>query len=315
MMQKLLQNQSDYPSGITGDRSLRLLPTGLSNRFIDLGNKCDVDESDVLQYLGDDPTVNVIAFHLEDIKDSPRFLRVAKQVIQRKPVLILKPGRTKEGAKLLASHTGSLAGDDQVFDALCKQVGIIRVDKWTELVDFAKILAHQPLPKGNRLGIFSASGGGAVMTADAAIQHGLILATLTSESSKNLHKLFPPAWGANPIDFGPPATNVGPEGWLSLFQESLGILVADDNVDCIAIMTGVDAFGASLEPTITLYESIKCTSLKPVTTWVYGPIPAHVTEITRRLESLGFPVYSDLETAIKDVERLFDYIIEKEDVC
>ena len=81
--------------------------------------------------------------------------------------------------------------------------------------------------------------------------------------------------------------------------ESMNILVADDNVDCIAIMTGVDAFGASLELTIELYENMKCTSSKPVTTWVYGPIPAHVTEITRRLESLGFPVYSELETSIK----------------
>ena len=277
------------------------------NKLIDLGNKCDVNESDILEYLGDDPTVKVIAFHLEDIKEGPRFFQTAKEVIKKKPILVLKAGRTKEGAKALVSHTGSLAGDDKVFDAVCKQIGIIRVDRWSELIDFAKMLAHQPLPKGNRLGILTASGGGAAIMIDAAAQYGMTTATLSSESSERLRKLYPPTWGSNPIDYGAPASFYGPDRWFSLYQEGMEVLMTDDNVDCVATISSLDPFGGGLADFTRLAESLRNNLSKPVATWVYGAIPAYITELTGRLESLGFPVYTEPDTPIKALSVMYKY--------
>jgi acyl-CoA synthetase (NDP forming) len=277
------------------------------NKVVDLGNKCDVNESDVLEYLGNDSTIKVIALHLEDIKDGQRFLRIAKQVIKKKPVLVLKVGRTKEGAKALASHTGSLAGDDQVFDSLCKQAGIIRVDRWNELLNFAKILAHQPLPKGNRVGIVSVTGGGAAIMIDMAAQCGLAMASLSAQSSKRLAELYPPAWGANPIDLGPPAPYYGPETWFSLCQETLDILLNDDNVDCVAMVIAADPFGASLQVNAKMVERLIGNLSKPIAIWTYGPSLSHVAELSRGLENLGFPVYLEPETAVKALGVMYKY--------
>ena len=118
-------------------------PYGIS-KLIDLGNKSDVDESDLLEYLGNDLETKVISLYLEGIRDGQRFLKIAKEITQKKPVLVLKSGRTKEAAKAITSHTGALAGEDQVFNSACQQANIIRVSKWNELLDFAKILAYQP---------------------------------------------------------------------------------------------------------------------------------------------------------------------------
>ena len=276
------------------------------NKLIDLGNKCDVDESDILEYLGDDPTVKVIAFHLEDIKDGHRFLRIARDVTKKKPVLVLKAGRTKEGAKALVSHTGSLAGDDKVFDTVCKQAGIIRVDKWTELIDFSRMLAHQPLPKGNRLGVLSASGGLAGVVIDAAIHHGLSIATLSDENSRRLKEIYPPTWGSNPIDYGAPASYYG--NWVPCFQGALDILLNDDNVDCISTVTGTDPFGAILEELTKIAEKLSGRTTKPITTWIYGPIPAYVADASHRLENMGLPVYYDPETSVKALGIMYKYM-------
>ena len=293
-------------TGLVAPQAIPWHESGYSiNKLIDLGNKCDVDESDILEYLSDDPMVKVIAFHLEDIKDGQRFLKIVKETIKKKPILVLKAGRTKEGARALISHTGSLAGDDKIFDTVCKQAGIIRVDRWTELVDFARMLAHQPLPKGNRLGILSASGGLAAIVADAAIRYGLSIATLSSESSRRLKELYPPTWGSNPIDYGAPASYYG--NWLPLYQEALNTLVSDDNVDCIATVTGTDPFGVILEDLTELTGKLSGRITKPIATWIYGPIPSHVADASHRLEGLGFPVYYDPETSVKALSIMYKY--------
>ena len=136
------------------------------SKICDYGNKCDVDECDMLEYLEHDPATKVITMYLESIRDGKRFLEVSRRVTFTKPVLILKSGRTKDGARVSASHTGALAVDDQIFSAACNQAGVIRLEKFSELFELPKIFSLQPLPKGNRLGILTFTGGVGVLAID-----------------------------------------------------------------------------------------------------------------------------------------------------
>ena len=116
------------------------------SKICDLGNKCDVDECDMLEYLANDPDTRVISIYMESIANGRRFAEIVGRVTAKKPVLILKTGRTSEGAKASASHTGSLAVDDDIFEATCRQTGILRLDKFNELFEIPRIFASQPLP-------------------------------------------------------------------------------------------------------------------------------------------------------------------------
>ena len=122
-----------------------------------IGNKCDVDETDVLDYLAQDGGTKVIAMYIEGVKDGRRFMEVAREVAVEKPILVLKPGRTEVGRRTALSHTGSLTGRDEVFEAACRQCGLIRAYSLEELLDLAKAFATQPIPRGRRVGIASYS--------------------------------------------------------------------------------------------------------------------------------------------------------------
>ncbi|MCZ2845384.1 MAG: CoA-binding protein, partial [Candidatus Bathyarchaeota archaeon] len=122
------------------------------SRVIGLGNKCDIDDADALEFLGEDPKTKVIGMYIEGLKDGRRFIETGKKAVKRKPVLVLKSGRTKAGAKAAASHTASLAADDAIVDSALRQSGVIRVDNYGDLVNYAKAFIFQPPPKGNRVG-------------------------------------------------------------------------------------------------------------------------------------------------------------------
>jgi len=281
------------------------IPFGI-NKLVDLGNKSDVDENDLLEYLGNDPQTKVISLYLEGIKNGQRFLKIAKEISREKPVLVLKPGRAKEAAKAIASHTGTLAGDDQVFNSVCQQAHIIRVSEWSELFDFAKILASQPLSKGNRLGILSCTGASAIMLVDAASAWGLTTAKLSTESAERLRRLFPPSWGANPIDWGIPLAYM-PNKWFHFYQQALETLLSDDNIDCIANVIWVDSFGSLIDGYAKFAGELKGKLTKPIATWIYGSSLSRIAELSHCLESLGFPVYHDHETAAKALGVMFKY--------
>jgi acyl-CoA synthetase (NDP forming) len=161
------------------------------SKICDFGNKCDVDECDLLEYLESDPATNVITMYLESIQDGRRFLEISRRVAAKKPVLILKSGRTKEGAKVSASHTGALAVDDQIFSAACKQAGTIRLEKFREFFELPKIFSLQPLPTGNRLGIVTFTGMVGVLAIDEGAKYGLSMAKLSPEIADRLNSIFP----------------------------------------------------------------------------------------------------------------------------
>ena len=171
------------------------------SHFASLGNELDVNETDVIAYFGDHPQVKVIAAYVEAIEHGQRFIEVVRQVAQKKPVVLLKAGRTDAGAKAVSSHTGSLAGSYAAYQAAFKQAGVIEVDDLTSLFDVAWSLSCQPLPKGNRTVIFTNSGGPAALASDSLASHGFTLAEISPNKQQLLAEMLnPSAQVANPVD-------------------------------------------------------------------------------------------------------------------
>jgi len=164
------------------------------SKFISFGNKADVNEIDLLRYLKDDPDTDVILMYLEDISHGRAFLETAREITwqARKPMLAIKSGRSAEGARAAASHTGSLVGSDNAYDAIFYQSGILRVEGIYELFNRAAAFAKQPIPKGNRIAIVTNAGGPGIMATDAAIRHNLKIATLSEETKQKLKQELPP---------------------------------------------------------------------------------------------------------------------------
>ncbi len=194
------------------------------SKAITLGNRMDVDECDLLQYLKDDPATEVIMMYLEGAADGPRLRKVLKQVSAEKPVLILKSGRSEAGKAATASHTGSLSGKDELYQGLFSQTNAVRARTLDELVDCALAFSKTPLPAGDRIGIVTSSGSLGALSIDTCIDTGLKPAVL-SEQTRTAVKMNAPAWMnvRNPLDVGPS----------NLFSTALSAMMADPGVDLI----------------------------------------------------------------------------------
>jgi acetyltransferase len=273
------------------------------SKMCDFGNKCDVNEVDLLNYLSDDPDTQVVVMHLEDIKDGRSFIDAARSIASHKPVFILKPGRTEAGARASASHTGSLAVSDRIYDSAMKQVGAIRVNTWQEYWDIPKVFAYQPLPMGNRIAIVSHSGGAGVIATDAAVEAGLVMANFSDVTLAKLVGLSP-RLARNPIDLGPALSLA--DAPFSLQEEIIAMVLDDANVDCATIVL----YGGVMSPVqlvVEMFDRLKQRISKPVTIWFYGTQLSLLEEMSRQLEERGFPTYTDLETAVKALGALFSY--------
>ena len=263
------------------------------SKICDFGNKCDLNEADLLPYLADDPSTNVICMHLEDIKDGDRFSRAAREAVARKPVLVLKPGRSEAGARAASSHTGSLAGDDLIYESAFKQAGVIRLRTWREYWDIPKALSLQSFPKGNRVAIITATGGAGVMLIDAAAEAGLVAAAFTPLTRNQLGTISP-RLANNPVDVGPLMSLR--DAPFTIYEEVVPLVLSDPNVDC---MTIVCHFGQPIVKVLTgLAPQISKTG-KPVTVFGYGIDLPNMQKSAREIEALGLPAYLDLETAVK----------------
>lgn len=173
------------------------------SKFISFGNKADISEIDLLFYLMDDEKTKVILLYLEEVSNGRALMDAARKVISKsgKPILVIKSGRTEEGAAAAASHTGSLAGADEICDAAFEQAGIIRCDNVVEMFNRAIAFAYQPVPKSDKVAIITNAGGPGVLTTDAVIHHGLRLAQFSEETAKYLKRHLPStANRKNPID-------------------------------------------------------------------------------------------------------------------
>ena len=173
---------------------------GLS-AFVSVGSMVDVGWGDLIDYFGGDPHTGSIVVYMESIGDARSFLSAAREVVLTKPIVVIKAGRTGAAAKAAASHTGALAGDDEVLDAAFERCGVLRVDTISEVFDLADILSKQPRPKGPRLTILTNAGGPGVLATDGLIKRGGQLADISPETIQALNQVLPEAWSHhNPID-------------------------------------------------------------------------------------------------------------------
>ena len=178
--------------------------------IVGLGNKSDIDEDDLLAFFEQDDNTKVIAQHCEDLKDGRAFAEAAKRVSKKKPVIVLKAGRTSAGAKAASSHTGALAGNDKIYEDVLKQSGVIRARSLRQLLEFARGVPVLPTPKGENVVIITGAGGSGVLLSDAVVDNGLSLMAMPDDLDEAFRKFIPPFGAAgNPVDITggePPAT-------------------------------------------------------------------------------------------------------------
>ncbi|MFD0141156.1 MULTISPECIES: acetate--CoA ligase family protein [unclassified Streptomyces] len=187
----------------------RTTRTGVS-AIVGLGNKSDIDEDDLLTWFGEDPRTDCIAMHLEDLKDGRAFVEAARRTVPKKPVVVLKAGRTSAGARAAGSHTGALAGDDAVYDDILRQAGVIRAPGLSDMLEYARALPVLPAPRGDNVVVITGAGGSGVLLSDAIVDNGLRLMEIPDDLDAAF-KAFIPPFGAsgNPIDITggePPST-------------------------------------------------------------------------------------------------------------
>jgi acetyl coenzyme A synthetase (ADP forming)-like protein len=196
--------------------------------IVGLGNKSDLDEDDLLTFFEQDDNTQVIAMHVEDLKDGRAFAEVAARVAKRKPIIVLKAGRTAQGARAAASHTGALAGNDRIYDDLLRQAGVIRAHTLNDMLQFARALPILPAPRGENVVIITGAGGSGVLLADACVDHGLRLMRMPEDLDQAFRKFIPPFGAAgNPVDItgGEPPTTYRNAIRLGLEDERIHALI------------------------------------------------------------------------------------------
>ncbi len=200
------------------------------NKFVSLGNKADVSETDLLQMWGHDPSSRVILCYIEGLPDGQEFIRVAREVSKRKPVIALKSGITQAGSRAVSSHTGSLAGSEQAYQAAFRQAGVIRADSLQDLFDDAMAFGYLPPLKGDRIAIVTNAGGPGILATDALERAGLRLARFETECIRALEQFLPDAASAaNPVD-------VLGDARADRYRFALEKVTADPNVDGVLVI-------------------------------------------------------------------------------
>jgi acyl-CoA synthetase (NDP forming) len=194
-----------------------------------MGDKVDVDDVDLLQYFEKDKQTKVLCLYMEGIKNGREFIEEAERIVKKKPILALKGGITYESAKRALSHTASMAGSDEIFDAAFKKAGIIRVETIEELMDAAIALSKQPPMRGDSMAIVSNVGGPAILAADAVVENGLKLATLSEKTKGKIEGLYPGVDATNPID-------IIADARAERYAKVLDLVLADKNVDGLLVI-------------------------------------------------------------------------------
>jgi acetate---CoA ligase (ADP-forming) len=207
----------------------RRLNLGIST-FVSVGNKADVSGNDLVQYWAEDPRTDVILLYLESLRSPGLFSRIARRVARRKPIVAVKAGRSRAGARAASSHTGALAESDVVVDALFRQAGVIRTGTLEEFFDVATLVAHQPVPRGRRVAILTNAGGPGILAADACEAQNLAIAPLDPSTRERLAEGLPREAGlGNPVDMLASAS-------AEQYRRCLRLLLEDDNVDAVLVI-------------------------------------------------------------------------------
>jgi len=276
------------------------------NKAVSFGNGIVLDSPDYLEYFGHDPEIKVIGMYLEGVKDGRRFLKVLKEVSARKPVVIWKGGRTEEGERAIASHTGSLAVSQAVWDAAVTQCRAVKVSSMEELIDTLKALLYLPPVRGDRVGITGGSGGQSVAIADVFAEAGLRVPLLTQESYDELATFFTLIGGGyrNPID----TANQNRRE----IKRIIEILERDANTDNLVLLTGARfGPGGPAEALINLLIDLRKKTSKPVMailSWAFSPEDVQQAgDVIKKLQDGDVPTFIDLERGAFALRKALDY--------
>lgn len=256
--------------------------------IVGLGNKSDLDEDDLLTFFEQDDNTKIIAQHCEDLKDGRSFAEVARRVSKKKPVVVLKAGRTSAGAKAASSHTGALAGNDKIYEDVFRQVGVIRARSLRQLLEFARGVPVMPTPKGENVVIITGAGGSGVLLSDACVDNGLQLMSMPDDLDAAFRKFIPPFGAAgNPVDItgGEPPTT---------YKNTIKLGLQDDRIHSIilgywhTIITPPMVFAKLV---VEVKEEMKALGIeKPIVASLAGDV--QVEEAAEYLYAHGVPAYA-----------------------
>lgn len=266
------------------------------HHFVSVGNKADISGIELTQYWEHDPGTKVILMYLENFGNPRTFASFARRVTRKKPIVVVKSGRTKAGARAAASHTGALAGVDATGSALLEQLGVIRADSVQELFDIAMALENQPIPRGNRVAILTNAGGPGIMIADACESEGLEITDLTAETRERLGALLPEeASVRNPVDMIASATSES-------YRVALEIVLEDPNVDA-AIAAFVPPLGVrQVDVASSIVEASRDHRDKPILAVLMGR--QGFPEGRAELHEAGVPAYTFPESAARALSAM-----------
>ncbi len=268
------------------------------SKFVSLGNKADVAEVDLMQTWVEDPNTNVIALYSEGLPDGQAFIKAARAISKRKPIVVVKSGVTSSGARAVSSHTGSLAGADQAYTAGFHQAGVIRARSLQELFDFCLGFGYQPPLKGTRIGIVTNAGGPGILATDALEAAGLKIAALDPETTRKLNAALPEAASsANPVD-------VLGDAKADRYKLAIDLVARDANVDAIIIILTPQAM-TDIEETAQAVVDVAKRTDKPVLGCFMGE--ARVGAGVRILNENGVPNYTFPTGAAATLSAMRDY--------
>jgi acetyltransferase len=266
--------------------------------FASLGSMLDVDFGDMIDFLGTDEATSSILIYMEGVGNARKFMSAARAFARRKPIIILKPGRFAESARAAHSHTGSMAGDDDVYEAAFRRAGVVRVGEIAELFNAAGVLDSKRLPAGPRLAMVTSAGGPGVMATDALIHLGGELAELSPQSMEQLNAFLPSYWSkANPVDVLGDAT-------VDRFTKAITICLADSMVDGVLVIYVPMDSAPSTQLAKAVAESTKNASKPVIATWMGGE---NVKEGRQVFVENSIPTYDTPEEAVRTYVNMCRY--------
>lgn len=291
------------------------VPMGF-NKWAHVGNQADVNLLEVLRYYTQDAGTRVIAMYMEGVNDGKTFLEVAKEITRTKPIITLKVGRSDAGSGAAASHTGSLAGSDEIYEAAFQQVGIIRVNTIEDLLDAAKVLSTQPLPQGNRLAVLTEAGGPGIIAVDELGLSPHVAMAQFSEATKDRLKAMLPPMAL--IDFAPGYVDMSAAADEQHHADALSCILDDPGVDGVVLISVPPTF---LRPTALaekVLDVLKVKKSKPVTVCLMGG--EGVQEACNTFELQQIPTYQVPDRAAKALARMaqraaYLYELAEDQVC
>lgn len=266
--------------------------------FVSIGNSMDVNFGDLIDYFGQDPNTKSIVLYVESITEARTFMSAARGFSRKKPIIVYKSGRFPESAAAAASHTGAMASEDSIYDAVFRRAGLARVYDFGNIFDFTDLVGRKSIPKGNRLAIVTNAGGPGVMATDSLISWGGKLVQLSDETMARLNDYLPPFWSrGNPVDVLGDAT---PER----FARATEIVLEDDAVDAVLVLLTPQAMTAPTETAEAIAQMAKNTSKTIMAGWLGGTSMHGGMEV---FNNAGIANYPTPEQAIRAFMTLSNY--------